>query len=200
METWILFGILLFLIFLIYSSKCECRRGFRVGGENEPILNDSPPKTPAEAYPPVDYGNPVCCEEQLAKYNTDAAGMKGFTRLKMETVDDKNYNYGCNMITENFKPRTGQLPNKWIWNTEWKNNIPVNQPVDGRSGSNSFHNFNGDLLYKGNKCLTQKQNTCASVSFNCGKYKLKKNAHELPCSQAKYDPLNCDMCLCCDPD
>ena len=32
METWILVGIVLFLIFLIYSSHCDCRRGFSVGG------------------------------------------------------------------------------------------------------------------------------------------------------------------------
>ena len=35
METWILVGILLFLIFLIYSSHCDCRRGFRVGGQDQ---------------------------------------------------------------------------------------------------------------------------------------------------------------------
>ena len=32
MESWILVGIVLFLIFLIYSSRCRCRRGFSVGG------------------------------------------------------------------------------------------------------------------------------------------------------------------------
>ena len=37
METWILVGILLFLIFLIYWSHCDCRRGFRVGGITDPL-------------------------------------------------------------------------------------------------------------------------------------------------------------------
>ena len=38
MKTWFFVGIVLFLIFLIYSSNCECRRGFSIGG-----VTDSPP-------------------------------------------------------------------------------------------------------------------------------------------------------------
>ncbi len=184
MEHWILLGIVLFLIFLIYLKQCDCRRGFRVGGQSI-------------------WGTKACCKQYFNYVKDDTKNSK----LQYVSTSNASNSLGCNLVWDNIGNNPpNRVPDKVVWNSNQESggripdcgDVPdprfpnaysceINRTIPQIKGDDPKHNY-----YECNG-----EDTCNHPNFKCPPGSKKKlDPSGIPCKLGTSG--KCNEFVCCE--